>query len=114
MDKVRLLHSINGLRRGLRAGKSLRPACTVLGQQIGSEKKVLFCTSDAVDMQRLFHSWFLVTTVEQAMFVRCDHVRVHSRVFFCTTLARLQSSGGPASTKVALPHIVLVTSLYTK
>lgn len=89
MDKVRLLHSINGLRRRLRAGKSLRPACTVLGQQIGARKKVLFCTSDAVDMQRLFHSWFLITGVQQAMFVRCDLVCVNSRAVFWTTLRRL-------------------------
>jgi hypothetical protein len=66
VDKTGLLHSINGLRRRLRAGKSLRSACTVLGQQIGGRKKQLFCTSDAVDMQRLFHSRIFVTAVRQA------------------------------------------------
>ena len=67
MDKPRLLRSINGLRRRLQAGKSLRLACTVLGQQIGSRKKRLFCTSDAVDMQRLFHSRIRSTAVRQAL-----------------------------------------------
>lgn len=74
MDKTGLLHSINGLRRRLRTGKNLRSACTVLGQQIGSRKKQLFCTSDAVDMQRLFHSRILVTAVRQASLTAQVHV----------------------------------------
>lgn len=67
VDKAGLLHSINGLHRGLQAGKSLRSACTVLGQQIGFRKNRLFYTSDAVDMQRLFHSRIRVTAVRQAL-----------------------------------------------
>jgi len=45
----------------------LRLACTVRGQQIGFWKKPLFCTSDAVDMQRFFHSWIPAQDVWQAL-----------------------------------------------
>jgi len=55
VDKACLLHSINGLRRRLRAGKSLRLVLTILGQQIRFRKSRLFCTSAPVDIQRLFH-----------------------------------------------------------
>jgi len=70
VDKPRLLHTINGLRHCLRAGKSLRLACTVLGQQIGSRKNRLFYTSDAVDIQRLFHSRIRCAAVQQGLLAK--------------------------------------------
>lgn len=88
MDKASLLHTINGLRRRLRAGKSLRSACTVLGQQIGSQKNGLFCTSGAVDMQRLFHRRLPVTATRPAVREvwrdRYDQGLVRVTDLFCT------------------------------
>ncbi|MFL6633262.1 MAG: hypothetical protein ACJ8HJ_13215 [Massilia sp.] len=56
MDKNEFIYNVNGLRDNEAAGQALYRCRTDVGQKPGEQKKRLFCTSGAVDIQHLVHS----------------------------------------------------------
>jgi hypothetical protein len=69
VDKSEFIYSFNDLRRFEGAVKTVYRSGTDVGQQMPMVKKVLFCTSGAVDIQRVLHrapDSMFETTVLQA------------------------------------------------